>query len=357
MQPDLSAAARFLALLDPSPDAYWHFQTFDDTKARKAKALTTATRGTTLDAVARSLVSLNADGAGIFMGVNAHAPNGPRQQGTCNYIRALTVDLDGSPVGPMLNHACPPSLVVESSPDRFHGYWLIGTVEPNHRTHLPDLYPQAAYMGAQLRLAALFAGDTAISGTQHVLRLPGFMHTKGHPFQVLMLRDYGYRYTSAELLAAFPPLAAPVHEVYDDPDIFRGLLNDAQLARLLAPLDARDYGDNRTWFPMLCAAWYLTDGKGVYPFIAWSTSDPNYSGDAREISTRWKSLRRRPDKPITAATIVKALRDTATPEATEMAARFMDALDARFEVLWAKAMDLHDVRCLWRDSTGNVRGC
>ena len=86
-------------------------------------------------------------------------------------VRALFVDLDGAPLEPVLNSGLPkPHIVVESSPGKFHVYWLVADVAPKDFT------------ACQKALAERCNGDD-VSDPPRVMRLPGFIHRKGAPFR------------------------------------------------------------------------------------------------------------------------------------------------------------------------------
>jgi hypothetical protein len=99
-------------------------------------------------------------------------------------VRALFVDLDGTPVEPVLAWRFRPDLVVESSRGRFHAYW---------RT---DAVPLDEFAPLQKALAALFNGDTAVHDLPRVMRLPGSWHQKvskdgkrSEPFMARIVQD------------------------------------------------------------------------------------------------------------------------------------------------------------------------
>lgn len=176
LQPSLAAAHTFLCLLDPAE--VFTFQTFDDKKTRKDNRLARVFHGT-LDEHAAVLIKLQVQGAGVFVMVNRG--DGVVYPGTktCRTarnvvaVRALIADLDGAPLGPVQDSQ--PDIVVESSPDRWHAYWL---------TH--DC-PLAEFPKTQQRIAAKFGADPKVSDLPRVLRLPGFFHLKDRPFQTRMI--------------------------------------------------------------------------------------------------------------------------------------------------------------------------
>jgi hypothetical protein len=119
----------------------------------------------------RELVRLNADGAGIFVTINETNLKG-RKTTDITRVRAQFCDLDGAPLDPVLRPDHPkPHIIVESSPGKWHPYWLVDDVEMEDFT------------GYQKRLAERFGGDPKVCDLPRVLRLPGFVHRKGEPFR------------------------------------------------------------------------------------------------------------------------------------------------------------------------------
>lgn len=161
---DAGMAARFLAAL--SGDNLHTFQTFDDA-GKGRRGLTRILHGT-FDRHADTLATLNGKGAGVFVMVNRGDGMG-RRADNVTACRALFVDLDGSPIEPVLAAAIPPRIVVESSPGRWHAYWPIADLPP------------AYFSAAQRSLAARFAADPKVHDKPRVMRLPGFLHRKAEP--------------------------------------------------------------------------------------------------------------------------------------------------------------------------------
>jgi hypothetical protein len=169
---DLHMTRSFLNRLAPNEDVT--FQTFADNKATTgwlAKAL----HGT-LNQHADELSSLNQRGAGVFVMANrgdgiVHAGNKTcRTNSNVRSIRALFADADGVPLEPILKIAPPPHIIVESSPGKWHIYWL------THDT------PMEEFSDRQMTIAKLFGTDPAVKDLARVMRLPGFLHQKGAPF-------------------------------------------------------------------------------------------------------------------------------------------------------------------------------
>ena len=159
--PSLSTAAIFLDTLELQ--GKFTFQTFDDDQSRKDKNLVRVLHGT-LNRHGTTLKTLNQNGAGIFVTVNQTNLKG-RKAANIVKVRAAFLDLDGSPVEPVLDHTLEPNIIVESSPARWHAYWLCEL-------------PCEEFSAVQLGLAEKFNGDTSVHDLPRVMRLPGFYHLK-----------------------------------------------------------------------------------------------------------------------------------------------------------------------------------
>ena len=87
-----------------------------------------------------------------------------------------------------------------------------------------------------------------------------------------------------------------------------GALNGTQLQELiLDKLDITTYGNNDSWFPIMCAAHHATGGDGIEEFLAWSLGDPDYSADENQIRNRWESLHNEKDYVNTIGTLIYEL--------------------------------------------------
>lgn len=186
MEIDTAMAARFLAAL--ADDDVHTFQTFDDSK-RGIRGLTRILHGT-FERHAHLLQSLNLKGAGVFVMVNRGDGMG-RKADNVTGCRALFVDLDGSPIEPVLDAPIPPRIVVESSQGKWHAYWPVADLPPMHFT------------ASQKVLAGLFRADQRVHDKPRVMRLPGFFHNKAKPFQTRLVRVESLPLTWAEMAQAF----------------------------------------------------------------------------------------------------------------------------------------------------------
>lgn len=192
--PDLDQAARFLTWLDEGAESFT-FQTFDDNKARKDMRMARVLVGD-LETHGDALTRGNVAGAGVFVTINVTDGQG-RKKSNVTRIRAIWAELDrGMPAQwPLAPHA-----VIESSPGKYHVYWLV------------DGLTKEDFAGVMLRLVADFGHDSQAKDLSRVLRLPGFWHLKdpARPYQVrIVTLDDSLPYPAAAILQAFPPLISP----------------------------------------------------------------------------------------------------------------------------------------------------
>ena len=164
LKPDLKQAAKFLDALEPGGD-FW-FQTAAEPRG-SPNGSTKVVHGT-LPEVADQLIQLNQNGSAIWVQINAGKG---RKDVDVTRIRAYFVDLDGVPSEPLFQSAVPADVIVESSPGKFHGYWMTQNA------------PLDEYVPRMQALAAKFGGDMAVCNLGRVMRLPGFFHLKDAPFK------------------------------------------------------------------------------------------------------------------------------------------------------------------------------
>jgi hypothetical protein len=182
-------ARRFLQRLDPEADAYT-FQTFDDNRTKRGDLA--RVMHSDFDRVADSLDGLQERHAGVFVTVAATDGKG-RQAHNVERVRAVFVDLDGAPLAPVLESGLGPHIVVESSPGRFHAYWLT------------DDCPLQDFERVQRALARRFSGDPSVHDLPRVMRLPGFRHFKREARTARLLDELGSNgppYALAEIVGA-----------------------------------------------------------------------------------------------------------------------------------------------------------
>jgi hypothetical protein len=184
MTADITQAQRFVALI--AGDGGATFQTFDDSGKRQ---LAHILQGTLKQHESR-LQALNAQGAGVFLTVNESTGKG-RCNANIIRVRALFLDTDGAAYPAHL--PLEPHIVVQSSPGRWHLYFLVNGVALEN------------FGVMQAALADLYGTDSTITDLCRVMRLPGFFHRKGHPVQVELLETGdALPYTWAQVSAAWP---------------------------------------------------------------------------------------------------------------------------------------------------------
>lgn len=160
---DLVQAREFLSRLD----SVVTFQTFSDSRQHSA-GLIRVLHGS-LTQHGATLTRLNSAGAGIFVMVNEGDGRG-RKADNVRSVRAVFVDLDDAAISPVCASDLAPHIIVESSPERWHAYWLTTGV------------PLEQFKPLQQAIAVRFNGDPSVCDLPRVMRVPGFLHNKGKPF-------------------------------------------------------------------------------------------------------------------------------------------------------------------------------
>ncbi len=268
IEPDLDEARRFLKLLDPSTEEFT-FSTFDDSEAKRPALIEGCLHGT-LEQHVRKLIRNNKEGAGVFVMVNA-GDGKRRAADNVTSIRAVWQDDDQQWPG---EFPLAPSLSVVSSPWRFQRYWFANDIQIDEHRAIME------------RLVADFGSDNGAKDKARVLRLPGFYHCKGTPYQVRIIGGSKKRYDRDEILAAFPPVEreepapyVPVSTPDDESD-------DDRLRNALTAIPAEDY---HTWIHVGMA---LKDelgdaGRGVWD--NWSAASTKFK--PKDQGRRWSSFR------------------------------------------------------------------
>ena len=172
---DLNLAQRFLTLLSQCDEAdAFTFQIFSEGKSSSG-AYAKILHGT-LAELSEDLTQANLNGCGIFVTINRTDGKGRKNENIVG-IRAVFVDLDGAPLQPVLDAPLSPHIVIESSSGRYHAYWIIEDLACDEFTSI------------QKELAAQFGGDPQVNDRGRVMRLPGFYHLKGLPYQTNIINE------------------------------------------------------------------------------------------------------------------------------------------------------------------------
>lgn len=184
-------AQRFLSILDESADSFC-FRVFDDNEKRKDARLAGKFEGTLAD-VWPQLLAAQSHGCGVYVVANA----GEQTNDTIYKVRAVFADTDGADLGPILSCGLEPHVVVESSPGKWHVYWLV------------DDLPLDKFRDVQRSIAARFGTDKSVNDLARVMRLPGMYHQKGAPFLARIIHESGALPYSAETILEHFPDATP----------------------------------------------------------------------------------------------------------------------------------------------------
>ena len=181
------------------------FQTFSDRDDLKVKRPDGTVRDPnarifhgTLEQLHTALARLNTKGAGVYVMVNAGDGQGRSAKNVLR-VRALFIDTDGAPFPTDL--PLQPHLAVQSSPGKYHLYWLVDSVE------LSD------FSTLQTALAEHYGTDPSVKDLPRVMRLPGFFHRKDEPVMVELLEAHDHDhdhdhdpYTTTDIFNAWPCL-------------------------------------------------------------------------------------------------------------------------------------------------------
>ena len=185
---DKKEAQHFLSILSESEPVT--FQTFDDNSERKDPSLIKVLNGT-LEEHFDVLKTLNQNGAGVFVTINKTDLRGRKKENILQ-VRSVFIDLDGVPLGPIYEAPIEPHLIIESSPGRYHVYWLVEGVAL-------DIFSMV-----QEFLISKYNSDASVKDLSRVMRLPGFLHKKGSPFMTKILQSSLHKsYKANDFLKVF----------------------------------------------------------------------------------------------------------------------------------------------------------
>ena len=187
----------FLKILEPSATCF-SFQTFDDVKDRKDPALVKQFHNS-FDNIWDTLIEYNIAGAGIFVTVNQTDLTGRK---THNIVRKRAIFQDDD-ICFKGEFPLKPSIIVQSSPKKYHRYWLIS-----------GKMPDVVFDYLENVLIEHFGADPGCKDLARVLRLPGYYHNKDvefpHRAQFCSHLSPGNAYSARELFEAFSELIGKV---------------------------------------------------------------------------------------------------------------------------------------------------
>lgn len=253
-----------------------------------------ASKAGRLDKLARWIEDRQRLGCGVFVLVNDNGGGKARTHDAIEAVRALWHEDDEKRDAPREDFPLPPSFDVQSSPGKYHSYWLIDE---------PSTLDKAAFEGCQLRIADAWAGDKGAKHLAQILRLAGSWNLKPgrEPWQAEAYAPEGglALYTAAELLEAFPPMAKEkgrgAGRAYDP-----GGELPADEARVRSALDAireRCEGQYDGWL-QIGMALHDWSGGSVDALGLWQ----DFCYDADECEDKWSTFRGR-DGGVSVGTI------------------------------------------------------
>lgn len=234
-----------------------------------------------------TLHTYNSQGYGVFCNINELDGMGNLLTNV-RAIRTHVVDLD-DPATSRMNYDRAvaseprPHFAVQTSPDKFHLYWL---VEPYAGNDFYTLH--------QRKLAQFYQGDKSINDATRVLRVPGFCHMKGEPF---LVNCWGVgnqpRYSADHIQQCLSAVNILEHSVtrfeLGTPDMQAPSLEWLQYALKLADPNEMSYEE---WMSFTAAfkqaGWSHAEESVLYNM--WSQWCAGYSGnnDAENLKL-WKS--------------------------------------------------------------------
>jgi hypothetical protein len=179
--PPESQARAFLKMIDPEAKSFC-FRQLPDNKVTRVRPDNLDGK---LQEVLPKLQRANRAGGGAFVVVN----DGGQKDEDIKRVRAVFADTDGAPVEPIID-ALTPHIVVETSPKKYHVYWLVSDV------------PLDQFTPVQLAIAKQFGTDKSVINLSRVMRMPGFYHNKNEPFlsHLIALEPRLPRYTLDEVI-------------------------------------------------------------------------------------------------------------------------------------------------------------
>jgi hypothetical protein len=132
------------------------------------------------------LAQKNSQSCGVFVTIN----EGGQRADEITRVRAVFADTDGAPLEP-IKATLQPHIIVETSPSRWHVYWLVA-----------DGFPLDQFSIVQTAIAKKFGTDLSVKDLPRIMRVPGFYHNKQEPYlcRLVELSRRLQRYSLEELV-------------------------------------------------------------------------------------------------------------------------------------------------------------
>ena len=119
----------------------------------------------TIEELSGFLSQCNSEGADIFVVIN-HTGSKLAKDSAVSRIRAVFADDDNSRNAHRVDWPAEPHVIVESSPGKYHYYWLVENLPPSE------------FSGIQRAISEKYGTDKAVSNLARLMRLPGFTNNK-----------------------------------------------------------------------------------------------------------------------------------------------------------------------------------
>lgn len=276
--PDVGIVNQYLDLLGIAPDDNIRVETIDnvvlDGEKRKNKELKRQKniKRSELPKRLEWLARMQERGAGVYVFPQMHDGIG-RETENVTGIRALFCELDNGM--PERGFPIEPTFIVETSPNRFHVYWLC------------DGLTFEDFEGIMPRLVAEYGHDKSAQDRTRLLRLPGTWNVKvaDKPHLVRIVADGGRRYSRDEITKAFPPIERRQAKSNSSKALFNKLhLIDGDEERRIREVaeflhdktGGQEWSERASWLQWGMALHEATAG-GEQGFALWSELSAQYA--------------------------------------------------------------------------------
>lgn len=184
----MEQAKIYLKLLDPNAKKFL-FACFDYRKINKGR-----TYYGSFDSSVKQLKDANDKNYCIYVTVN-ETKAGERKKESITRARAIWVEDDKASQSPRTDWPIKPSMIVESSPNKYHYYWMTSTKKFDEWDAVMET------------MVTKHGCDNKAKDLARVLRLPDFIHKKdvSKPFTTRIVESTGDVYSWLAIKAAFPP--------------------------------------------------------------------------------------------------------------------------------------------------------
>lgn len=345
---DLNLATAYITSLTGSPDTSCFWLLIDEHNKKNPPIVI----NDSLDNCHQALKFYNDSGYGVFIAINAIRSGCPRTLENVEYIRTQVVDIDDplqmqDSYNRAIQSACPPHFAVQTSPGHIHLYWL---VEPYTGNDFFKLQQQ--------KLNQLYNGDTNVTDSTRVMRVPGFNHCKSTPHLVTCWGIHnGPRYTAQQMQNYLTDVNVVEHSSRLRKELGNEMLQAPNLELLLKALYEINPNDltRDEWLSISAsfkqAGWSLMADNDLYnEWLKWcsnyATDNPDENkilwNSLKETQVGWKNLLKKAEntQPI-------AYFGERTEEDEKEIEVLGDVLDERGKKVWFK-------NCYFVESEGRI---